>query len=77
VDDLLAQLAQVRHFRGLRASELRSIIGRGKIHRLTAGAVLYEEGQPGAGLFVLLSAQREAVSDRQLATRNRQSATSN
>jgi len=55
VDDLIAQLAHVEHFRGLPASDLRATIGLGQIRQLPAGAVLFEEGQPGSGLFVLLS----------------------
>jgi CRP-like cAMP-binding protein len=55
VDDLIAQLAHVEHFRGLPASDLRAIISLGQIRQSPAGAVLFEEDRPGSGLFVLLS----------------------
>ncbi|MBM3122461.1 MAG: Crp/Fnr family transcriptional regulator [Chloroflexi bacterium] len=54
VDELVALLGRVQHFRGLSESDLRGIIGRGRLRQVPAGGVLFEEGEPSAGLFVLL-----------------------
>lgn len=54
MDDWIARLGRVPHFRGLPPSDLEAIIGRGRLRRVPAGSVLFEEGQPVSGLFVLL-----------------------
>ncbi|MBL8058049.1 MAG: Crp/Fnr family transcriptional regulator [Anaerolineales bacterium] len=54
---LLQQLSAVPHFRGLPAADLQAIIAAGHVRAFPAGALIFSEGQPGAGMFVLLQGQ--------------------
>lgn len=53
-DNLVDQLARVEHFRNLNRSELESIVLAGRIQRAARGSILFLEGEPCAGMFVLL-----------------------
>ncbi|HOG47280.1 MAG TPA: Crp/Fnr family transcriptional regulator [Anaerolineae bacterium] len=53
--ELVVRLARVRHFRGLSPSTLHAIVTAGSIRRYTAGSMIFIEGEPCAGMFVLLS----------------------
>lgn len=53
--DLVNRLSNVRHFRELSVSTLYAIVSAGEVRRFRAGSTLYHEGEPCAGLFVLLS----------------------
>jgi len=55
MDDLTARLGRVRHFRDLPQTALRAIVDAGQIRRFSAGSVIFIEGEPCAGMFVLLS----------------------
>ena len=55
MDDLAARLGRVRHFRDLPEAALRAIADTGQIRRFSAGSVIFIEGEPCAGMFVLLS----------------------
>lgn len=52
--DLIKQLAKVRHFRVLPLSAIQEIVTSGKVQTFSAGEIIYNEGWPSAGLFVLL-----------------------
>ena len=53
--DLVARLGRVRHFQGLSADALRAIVDAGQVVRFPAGATIFAEDEPCAGMFVLLS----------------------
>lgn len=53
--ELITRLAKVRHFRSLSPSALRAIVAAGRIRRFAAGSAICLEGEPSAGMFVLLS----------------------
>lgn len=53
--ELVARLARVRHFRGLSLSTLHAIVSAGHIRRFPAGSTICVEGEPCAGMFVLLA----------------------
>jgi CRP/FNR family transcriptional regulator len=55
--DLIAQLQNVAHFRNLPETDIRAIIGAGRLRRFAAGEVVFVEGEPCAGMFVLLQGQ--------------------
>jgi CRP/FNR family transcriptional regulator len=52
--DLIDRLAKVSHFRALRLSAIREIVTSGQVQTFSAGEIIYNEGWPCAGLFVLL-----------------------
>lgn len=52
--DLVNRLAKVRHFRSLPLSAIREIVSSGRVKTYSAGEIIYNEGVPCAGLFVLL-----------------------
>jgi CRP/FNR family transcriptional regulator len=52
--DLIAQLQRVEHFRHLPEADLRTIVASGRVRRFTTGEVICNEGEPCAGMFVLL-----------------------
>lgn len=52
---LLQQLQSVRHFQGLSEADLKVIISSGQILRFSTNSVMFHEGEPCSGLFVLLS----------------------
>jgi CRP/FNR family cyclic AMP-dependent transcriptional regulator len=55
--DLVRQLGNVRHFRGLPESARAAIVSAGQVKRFAAGSTIFSEGEPCAGMFVLLSGQ--------------------
>ncbi len=54
---LIERLAQVEHFRGLDRPALETIVLAGRVQRYGKGATLFLEGEPSAGMFVLLEGQ--------------------
>lgn len=52
--DLVAQLQRVEHFKQLPAADLRTIIAAGRVRRFATDEVICSEGEPCAGMFVLL-----------------------
>jgi CRP/FNR family transcriptional regulator len=52
--DLTDSLRSVRHFRNLSLAELTTIVTAGKIRRIPANTTIFTEGDPCAGMFVLL-----------------------
>ena len=55
--DLAAQLRQVGHFRHFAEQDLEYIVSAGQVQRFPAGSIIFSEGEPCAGMFVLLSGQ--------------------
>lgn len=53
-ETLIEKLRTVRHFRQLTTKDLYAIVTSGSVHRHPAGQPLYDEGTPGAGMFVLI-----------------------
>lgn len=49
------RLAAVRHFRGLPEPALQAIVGAGRFEHLAGGEAAFNEGDPSAGMYVLLS----------------------
>ena len=62
-------LARVAYFRSLPPAELRRLSARGRARALRAGQVLFEEGQPCHGLFVIAEGEIEV---RQVSLRGRE-----
>jgi len=54
-EELAQRLGGVRHFAGLPPQAREAIVGAGSTRRFAAGSTLCVEGEPGAGMFVLLS----------------------
>ena len=57
VPDLIAQLQHVEHFKRLPEADTRTIVTAGRVRRFAAGEILFAEGAPCAGMFVLLTGQ--------------------
>ena len=57
MQDLVKQLGTVRHFSKLPESAREAIVAAGRVKRFTAGSTIFMEGEPCAGMFVLLSGQ--------------------
>lgn len=57
ISELAQQLSSVKHFQRIQPDELAKIIQLGKIQTCHAGELIFQEGTPGEGLFVLLSGQ--------------------
>lgn len=55
MDELANRLGRVSHFRHLTAQALLTIVTSGRLRRFAAGTTIFYEGQPCAGMFVLLS----------------------
>lgn len=53
-DELATRLGQVRHFRGLPKTDLGAIVSAGKVVQAPSDQFVLREGDPCAGLFVLL-----------------------
>lgn len=54
LSDLIHLIGRVKHFQGMSEAEMKSIILAGQVLRFRAGEVLFDEGAPCAGMFVLL-----------------------
>ena len=52
--DLINSLKTVTHFRNLSLGDLSLIVTAGTVRRFSAGATIFTEGEPCAGMFVLL-----------------------
>lgn len=52
--DLAPQLQRVEHFKRLPESDVRTIVTAGRLRRFSAGEIVFGEGEPCAGMFVLL-----------------------
>jgi CRP/FNR family transcriptional regulator len=48
-------LGRVWQFRSLKLTDLQRIVGAGKMRRFQSGALIFQEGQTSAGMFVLFS----------------------
>jgi CRP-like cAMP-binding protein len=55
VDRLPHLLSRVWHFRHLSAADLRQIVTAGSLRRFPCDVIIFQEGEPAAGMFVLLS----------------------
>ena len=53
-ESLIKSLRSVRHFQKLSAADVAAIVTAGRLHRFPAGAQIFAEGEPCAGMFVLL-----------------------
>lgn len=51
---IIERMKRIRQFRGLSTSDLKTILGAGKMKRCPAGSTIYLEGAPSFGLCVLL-----------------------
>jgi CRP/FNR family transcriptional regulator, cyclic AMP receptor protein len=54
LDSLVKQLGNVAHFQGMSESALRDIVYAGQVLKYPAGTMIFHEGDPCAGLYVLL-----------------------
>jgi len=55
-NSLIQQLSRVSHFKRLPLKDIAAIVvSVGQVKRYPAGELVFHEGQPSAGLFVLLS----------------------
>ena len=52
--DLIAQLQHVEHFKRLPEVDVRTIVTAGRVRRFAASETLFMEGEPCAGMLVLL-----------------------
>jgi CRP/FNR family transcriptional regulator len=57
VPDLVRRLSGVKHFHRIQPAELEQIVLLGQVQSYRAGETIFQEEEPGAGLFVLLSGQ--------------------
>jgi CRP/FNR family transcriptional regulator len=55
VHDLVELLGRVKHFQDLSSADRATIIRAGRLCTFPAGTVIYREGEPVAGMFVLLT----------------------
>lgn len=55
MEELANRLGRVSHFRHLTAQALLTIVTSGRLRRFAAGTTIFHEGEPCAGMFVLLS----------------------
>ncbi|MBN2387339.1 MAG: Crp/Fnr family transcriptional regulator [Anaerolineales bacterium] len=53
-EDLIGRLQSVRHFQKMGLGDLHTIVASGQVHHFPAGVTLFSEGDPCAGMFVLL-----------------------
>jgi CRP-like cAMP-binding protein len=53
--DLIAQLQRVEHFKRLPEADVRAIVTAGRVRRFAAGEIVFLEGAPCTGMFVLLA----------------------
>lgn len=55
--DLTTRLWRVEHFRRLPEADVRAIVTAGRVRRFAADEIIFAEGEPCAGMFVLLKGQ--------------------
>lgn len=53
IDSLISRIGKVSHFRRLSPAALREIVTSGQVLRYPKGSIIFGEGEPCAGLFVL------------------------
>jgi CRP-like cAMP-binding protein len=53
--ELVQQLSRVSHFKSLPLKDITAIVSAGRVRRIPVGELVFREGAPSAGLFVLLS----------------------
>jgi CRP/FNR family transcriptional regulator len=53
--DLIERMGRLEHFRMLSQADLTAIVDAGRVWRAPAGKIIFREGEPCGGLFVLLS----------------------
>lgn len=53
--DLVESLSQVEHFKRFSNADLQIIVNAGQTRAFPAAAIIYHEGEPSAGMFVLLA----------------------
>lgn len=51
---LAKQLRTVPHFQGMTDADLKTIVAAGQVRRFPAGTPIFSEGDPSAGMFVLM-----------------------
>lgn len=61
LSSLVSRLSIVPHFKNLSQSTLRDIVSSGQVKRVIEGTTLFLEGDPCAGLFVLLDGRVQLV----------------
>lgn len=54
IPNMIERLKAVRHFHDLSLAELHAVVTSGQIRRFQANTVIFPEGDPCAGMFVLL-----------------------
>lgn len=57
IDTLVELLGQVSHFRAMSAADRRAIITTGDVQQFPVDTVIFVEGEPCAGMYVLLRGQ--------------------
>jgi CRP/FNR family transcriptional regulator len=55
VASLIARMKTVAHFKRMADADLEAIVNSGQIRRFDAGATIFREGDPCAGMFVLIA----------------------
>ncbi|MBI5653418.1 MAG: Crp/Fnr family transcriptional regulator [Chloroflexi bacterium] len=58
---LANQLGNVGHFKTMPADDLKTIVAAGAVRRFASGAIIFVEGEPSAGMFVLMQGQVHLV----------------
>jgi CRP/FNR family transcriptional regulator, cyclic AMP receptor protein len=51
---MIESIGRVRHFRNLKPADLYTIVNSGKIRKYAAGKIIFTQGEPCAGMFVLV-----------------------
>lgn len=59
--ELASQLGHVAHFQHLPPADLAAIVKAGRVRRCAAASILFHEGAPSSGLFVLLAGRVHLV----------------
>jgi CRP-like cAMP-binding protein len=57
MQNLIRQLGRVKHFSSLPESAREAIVTAGRVRRFPASSTIFAEGEPCAGMFVLLAGQ--------------------
>lgn len=57
INSLVSRLSTVQHFKNLSPADLTVIVTAGHVKHFHAEEIIYHEGEPCAGMFVLISGQ--------------------
>ena len=57
LENLIMRLSSVSHFQGLPESAIKDIVFAGQVLNYPAKSVILQEGEPAAGIYVLLKGQ--------------------